>query len=63
MTPDYCTECSWSISIEDHDRDELFQAAIEHFDETGHTIESNVANRIQRDTADFAFSYKERILQ
>lgn len=62
-TQHYCTECNWSADIEDHSRDELFQAAIKHFGETSHTIESNTADRVQRDTADFSFNYKERILQ
>jgi hypothetical protein len=59
-TRHYCTECDWSASIENHSRDELFEAAIEHFDETSHTIESNAASRIRRDTADSRFNYKGR---
>lgn len=59
----YCTECDWSASIEDHSRDELFQATLKHFSETKHTIKSNVATGKRFTTADSRFNYKERILQ
>ncbi len=36
----YCTECNWSASTEDHSRHEVASLAIEHFIETHHTIES-----------------------
>ncbi len=36
----YCTECEWTASAEEHSTQELSELAIEHFLETGHTIES-----------------------
>lgn len=67
-TRHYCTECDWSASIEDHTPDELFQASIEHFSETKHTIESDVPSLFtdigRHPILHFRlFNYKERILQ
>lgn len=36
----YCTECSWSASTETHSQYEAARRAIEHFQKTQHTIES-----------------------
>lgn len=36
----YCTECDWSASTETQSRHEVARAAIDHFHETLHTIES-----------------------
>ncbi len=37
----YCLECDWQRSTTDGDTEqEISEAAIEHFVETGHTVES-----------------------
>ncbi len=38
----YCHDCEWSASIEDHDRHELGTLAIEHATETGHHVDSEL---------------------
>lgn len=38
----YCLDCDWSASIEDHDRHELAACAIEHATEHEHDIDSEV---------------------
>ena len=38
----YCLDCEWSASIEDHDRHELAALAIEHATEQEHDIDSDV---------------------
>jgi hypothetical protein len=68
VTQNYCAECNWSISTEDHDRDELAPAAIEHSIETGHDIESDAPSPFtstrRHPILHFRlFNYKERILQ
>ncbi len=39
----YCLECDWRASNKNHSRDELARLAIEHFQETQHTIESETS--------------------
>lgn len=37
----YCLECGWSVSVADVDSiEEISKRTVEHFVETGHTIES-----------------------
>lgn len=37
----YCLDCDWSASREDHDRETLSRLTIEHAVEYGHDIESD----------------------
>ncbi|HET7323160.1 MAG TPA: hypothetical protein VFJ06_02385 [Halococcus sp.] len=37
----YCLDCEWSASLEDHGRETLSRLAIEHAVEYGHDIESD----------------------
>ncbi|WIV66832.1 hypothetical protein [Natrialbaceae archaeon AArc-T1-2] len=37
----YCLECGWSVSLDDADSiEDVSRRTLEHFVETGHTIES-----------------------
>ena len=36
----YCADCSWRASTEEHSQHELTTLAIEHYRQTHHTIES-----------------------
>jgi predicted small metal-binding protein len=46
VTCNYCTECGWSASAEEYSTEELSELAIEHFLETGHTIESEFTTEL-----------------
>ncbi len=41
----YCLDCEWSASIEEHDRHELAACAIEHAVEREHDIDSEAIRK------------------
>jgi predicted transcriptional regulator len=46
----YCTECEWAASAEEHSRQELSELAIEHFLDTGHAIESELTAGLETES-------------
>lgn len=47
VSHNYCLDCDWSASIEDHDRHELAALAIEHTTERGHDIDSKFSEQCE----------------
>ena len=46
VTRNYCLDCEWSVSRENHSREELTRLAIEHSLNCEHDIDSESANRL-----------------
>lgn len=46
----YCTDCEWSASADEHSTQELSELAIEHFLTTGHTIESELSAEVETES-------------
>jgi predicted small metal-binding protein len=40
ITRNYCVDCEWAVSIDNHSREELAAQAVAHAVETGHDIDS-----------------------
>ena len=44
----YCTECDWNASTENHSRQELADLVMEHFKETQHDIEGENVSELDQ---------------